>query len=104
MLDGAAHFYDSYVCADGKYISIGSIEPQFYALLREKTGLTDDPDFDAQMDPSKWGPLKEKLTALFKTKTRDEWCAIMEMTDRSEERRVGKECVSTCRSRWSPYR
>src|SRR3546814_300181 len=81
MLDGAAHFYDSYACADGKFISIGSIEPQFYALLREKTGLTDDPDFDAQMDPSKWGPLKEKLTALFKTKTRDEWCAVMEMTD-----------------------
>ena len=70
LLDGAAHFYDSYVCADGKFISIGSIEPQFYALLREKTGLTDDPDFDAQMDPSKWGPLKDKLTALFLTKTR----------------------------------
>ena len=81
MLDGGAHFYDSYVCADGKFISIGSIEPQFYALLREKTGLTDDPDFDAQMDPSQWGPLKDKLTAMFLTKTRDEWCAIMEMTD-----------------------
>ena len=81
MLDGAAHFYDSYACSDGKFISIGSIEPQFYALLREKTGLTDDADFDAQLDPSKWGPLKEKLTALFKTRTRDEWCAIMEMTD-----------------------
>jgi alpha-methylacyl-CoA racemase len=81
MLDGGAHFYDSYVCADGKFISIGSIEPQFYALLREKTGLTDDPDFDAQMDPSKWGALKDKLTALFLTKTRDEWCAVMEMTD-----------------------
>ena len=81
MLDGGAHFYDSYACADGKFISIGSIEPQFYALLREKTGLTDDPDFDAQMDPSQWGPLKDKLTALFKTKSRDEWCAIMEMTD-----------------------
>ena len=81
MLDGGAHFYDSYACADGKFISIGSIEPQFYALLREKTGLTDDTDFDAQMDPVQWGPLKEKLTALFATKTRDEWCAIMEMTD-----------------------
>lgn len=81
MLDGGAHFYDSYACADGKFISIGSIEPQFYALLREKTGLTDDPDFDAQMDPSQWGPLKEKLTALFLTSTRDEWCRVMEMTD-----------------------
>ena len=81
LVDGAAHFYDSYVCADGKFISIGSIEPQFYALLREKTGLTGDPDFDAQMDPSKWDSLKAKLTDLFKTKSRDEWCAIMEMTD-----------------------
>jgi alpha-methylacyl-CoA racemase len=81
LLDGGAHFYDTYTCADGKFISIGSIEPQFYALLREKAGLVDDTSFDAQMDPRQWGPLKEKLTALFTSKTRDEWCAIMEMTD-----------------------
>ncbi len=80
LLDTGAHFYDTYACADGKYISIGSIEPQFYALLREKAGLS-DPAFDAQMDPRQWGPLKDKLTALFLTKTRDEWCAIMEHTD-----------------------
>ena len=80
LLDTGAHFYDTYACADGKYISIGSIEPQFYALLREKAGLTDTA-FDLQMDPRQWGPLKEKLTALFLTKTRDEWCAIMEHTD-----------------------
>lgn len=80
LLDTGAHFYDTYECADGKYISIGSIEPQFYALLREKAGLT-DPAFDAQMDPRQWGPLKERLTTLFLTKTRDEWCAIMEHTD-----------------------
>ncbi|MBL0916762.1 MAG: CoA transferase, partial [Sphingopyxis sp.] len=81
MLDTGAHFYDTYTCSDGKFISIGSIEPQFYALLREKTGLDADPAFDLQMDPSQWGPLKDKLTALFATKTRDEWCALMEMTD-----------------------
>lgn len=81
LLDGGAHFYDTYRCADGKFISIGSIEPQFYALLREKTGLDADPAFDPQLDPSQWGPLKEKLTALFATKTRDEWCELMEMTD-----------------------
>lgn len=81
FLDGGAHFYDTYTCADGKFISIGSIEPQFYALLREKAGLTDDKDFDAQHDTRQWGPLKEKLTALFASKTRDEWCEIMEMTD-----------------------
>jgi len=81
MLDGAAHFYDTYECKDGKYVSIGSIEPQFYALLRHHTGLTDDPDFDAQMDKSKWPMLKEKLAVVLKTKTRDEWTEIMEGTD-----------------------
>ena len=81
MLDGGAHFYDTYECSDGKFVSIGSIEPQFYALLREKTGLSDDPDFDAQMDRTKWPVLKEKLQTVLKTKTRDEWCEIMEGTD-----------------------
>ena len=81
LLDTGAHFYDTYETADGKWISIGSIEPQFYALLRELAGLADDPDFDAQMDRAAWGPLKAKLTALFLTRTRDEWCALMEMTD-----------------------
>lgn len=80
-LDGGAPYYDTYVCADGKFISIGSIEPQFYALLRKHTGLDADPAFDAQDDQSQWAALKDKLTALFKTKTRDEWCALMEMTD-----------------------
>ena len=81
LLDGGAHFYDSYETQDGKYVSIGSIEPKFYALLLEKTGLTDDPDFAAQLDKTKWPALSEKLTVLFKTKTRDEWCEIMEGTD-----------------------
>lgn len=81
MLDGAAHFYDTYECADGKWISIGSIEPQFYALLRQQAGVANDPEFDRQHDRTAWGPLKEKLTAIFKTRTRDEWCAMMEMTD-----------------------
>lgn len=80
-LDGGAPYYDTYACADGKFISIGSIEPQFYALLRAKTGLDADPDFDAQDDQARWPLLKEKLTALFATKTRDEWCALMEPSD-----------------------
>lgn len=80
LLDGGAHFYGTYETGDGKYISLGSIEPQFYALLVEKAGL--DPDrFAAQMDASKWGEFKADLTAVFKTKTRDEWCAIMEGSD-----------------------
>lgn len=80
MLDGGAHFYDTYETSDGKYISIGSIEPQFYALLREKAGLAEDL-WDAQMDRAKWPEMKEKIEAVFKTKSRDEWCAIMEGTD-----------------------
>lgn len=81
MLDTAAHFYDTYECGDGKFISIGSIEPQFYTLLRMTLGIEDDKAFDAQMDKSQWPALKDKLTAIFKTKTRDEWAAIMEGTD-----------------------
>lgn len=80
MLDGGAHFYDTYETADGKYVAIGSIEPQFYALLREKAGLTEEA-FDHQMDKARWPELKEKIAAVMKTKTRDEWCAIMEGTD-----------------------
>ena len=81
LLDSGAHFYDTYETADGKWISIGSIEPQFYALLRHHAGLADDPAFDAQMDQAGWPVLKDKLTALFKTRTRDEWCGLMDGTD-----------------------
>ena len=81
LLDTAAHFYDTYETADGKWIAIGSIEPQFYAELRRLTGLDADPAFDAQMDRRQWPALKETLTALFLTRTRDAWCAVMEMTD-----------------------
>ncbi|CAO1654886.1 CaiB/BaiF CoA transferase family protein [Parasphingorhabdus sp. NYA22] len=81
LLDTGAHFYDTYETSDGKFISIGSIEPQFYAELRQVAGLADDKDFDAQMNPKQWPMLKEKLTALFKTKTRTQWCDLMEGTD-----------------------
>ena len=80
FLDGGAHFYGVYECSCGNFISIGSIEPQFYALLREHAGLT-DADFDAQMDRKAWPALKEKLTKVFKSKTREDWCKIMEGTD-----------------------
>lgn len=81
LLDTGAHFYDTYETADGKFVSIGSIEPQFYAELRRLAGLEDDPAFDAQHDRSQWGALKDRLTALFKSKTRAEWDALMEHTD-----------------------
>jgi alpha-methylacyl-CoA racemase len=80
LLDGGAHFYDTYETADGKWVSVGSIEPQFYALLLKHTGI-DDPDFQIQMDPTEWPKLKARIAAIFKTKTRDEWCEIMEGTD-----------------------
>jgi alpha-methylacyl-CoA racemase len=80
LLDGGAHFYDTYQCADGKWISIGSIEPQFYALLLEKTGIT-DPEFRNQMDRDAWPSLKAKLAGVLATKTQAEWCAIMDATD-----------------------
>jgi alpha-methylacyl-CoA racemase len=80
LLDGGAHFYDSYETSDGKYISLGSIEPQFYALLVEKAGL-DKEDFSNQMDQGNWSKLKQDLIDLFRTKTRDQWCEIMEGTD-----------------------
>lgn len=80
LLDGGAHFYDTYECADGEHICLGSIEPQFYALLIEKAGLDKD-EFAPQMDQAQWPRLKARLTEVFKTKTRDEWCKIMEGTD-----------------------
>ena len=72
MLDGGAHFYDTYETQDGKYICIGSIEPQFYALLVEKAGL-DKERFAPQMDSSQWPAFKEELKEVFKAKSRDEW-------------------------------
>jgi alpha-methylacyl-CoA racemase len=81
LLDTGAHFYDVYECKDGKFVSIGSIEPQFYAELLQLTGLDADPEFAQQMDRTKWPALKEKVKEVFLTKTRAEWCAIMEATD-----------------------
>jgi len=80
LLDGGAHFYGTYECADGEFIALGAIEPQFYAELRRRAGL-DDAVFDAQMDAENWPALKEKLAAVFRAKTRAEWCVIMEGSD-----------------------
>jgi len=81
VLDGAAPYYDTYETRDGKYVAIGSIEPQFHAMLLDALGLTGDPDFADQADRALWPAAKAKLEAAFRTKTRDEWCAIMEDTD-----------------------
>ena len=80
LLDGGAHFYNTYETKDGKHVCVGAIEPQFYALLVEKSNV-DPHRFKKQMDAHGWDGLKEDLTAVFKTRTRDEWCEIMEGTD-----------------------
>jgi len=79
-LDGAAPFYGSYACADGRFIAIGPIEPQFYRLLLERCGI-DDPHFDDQWNRAEWPALKGKLAALFRSRTRDAWCALLEGSD-----------------------
>jgi len=81
LLDGGAHFYGTYATADGEHVSIGSIEPQFYALLLEKTGLDQEADLPKQMSRDDWPLLHDKLAAIFATKTRDEWDEIMLGTD-----------------------
>ena len=80
LLDGGSHFYDTYECADGEYVAIGSIEPQFYALLKELAGLSEE-EFGDQNNPAKWPEMKEKLAAVIAGKTQAEWCEIMEGTD-----------------------
>ncbi len=87
MLDGGSHYYDTYQCADGEWVSIGSIEPQFYALLAEKLELPEllgedgKMDFMVQFDKARWPALKEIIAARFKTKSREQWNEIMEGTD-----------------------
>jgi alpha-methylacyl-CoA racemase len=81
MLDGGAHYYGCYACADGKSVAIGAIEPQFYALLLQRCGLTDPELVQHQNDRARWPAFKEKLAALFKTRSRDEWCDLLEGSD-----------------------
>jgi alpha-methylacyl-CoA racemase len=80
LLDGAAHFYDTYETADGKFVSIGALEPEFYRQLLQLTGV-DAPEFSSHTDSKHWPALREKLAAVIRKKTRDQWCAIMEGTD-----------------------
>jgi len=78
--DGGSHYYGAYETKDGKFISIASIEPQFYAELLERLGLADK-EMPAQLDRDDWPALRERFAALFRTRTRDEWCALLEGTD-----------------------
>ncbi len=80
LLDSGAHFYEVYETRDGKYIAVGAIEPQFYANLIDKLGLAGEA-LPAQMDHASWPAMKARFAEIFKTKTRDEWCAIMNEAD-----------------------
>lgn len=79
QLDSGAYFYEVYACADGQFLSIASIEAKFHAELLQRLEI--DPASMAQWDRAKWPDVKDRLTALFKTRTRDAWCAILEGTD-----------------------
>ncbi|MDQ3572306.1 MAG: CoA transferase [Actinomycetota bacterium] len=76
LLDSGAHFYEVYETSDGGHIAVGAIEPQFYSALLELLEL--DPAQFPQMDQTRWPELKERFATIFKTKTRDEWTAILE--------------------------
>jgi alpha-methylacyl-CoA racemase len=80
LLDTGAHFYEVYETKDGKWVSVGSIEPQFYAELLKLSGLDGD-GLPRQMDRARWPEMKTRLAEVFRAKTRAEWCEIMEGSD-----------------------
>lgn len=80
LLDGA-HWARTYACADGLFISVQALEPQFNALLFSKLGLGDDPDFKSPYDPRQWGPLRKRLETVFASQPRQHWVDLLEGTD-----------------------
>ena len=80
VLDGGAHFYEVYETSDGRYVAIAPVEPKFYAELLERIGL-DPGDAPHSMDRADWPASKAQLAARFRTRTRDEWCEVLEGTD-----------------------
>ncbi len=80
LLDSGTPFYDTYACADGRYVAVGALEPQFYAALLEGLGLIGD-DLPAQLDPAGWPVLRQRFTEVFATRSRDEWVAVFDGTD-----------------------
>jgi alpha-methylacyl-CoA racemase len=80
LLDGGAPFYDTYRCADGKWISVGALEPQFYALLLQKTGAAGRL-VQPQMERESWPAMQQALREIFATRTRQQWCELLENTD-----------------------
>ncbi|MCX4702706.1 CoA transferase [Streptomyces sp. NBC_01352] len=94
LLDGGAPFYTTYETADGGHMAVGPIEERFYAQLLTGLGLSDDPDLPAQYDRERWPELRQRLAAVFKERTRDEWTALFEPTD---------ACVAPVLSPWEAH-
>jgi len=80
ILDGGAHFYAVYECADGEWIAVGALEREFYAELLQRCGI-EDPEFRRQLDPTSWPALRNRLATLFKSRTRQEWQSLLEGTN-----------------------
>ena len=81
LLDGGAPFYDCYQCADGEWVAVGALEPQFYAALLEKLGMADDEAITAHLDPNTWPAIRERFTAKFAERPRDEWHELFADSD-----------------------
>ncbi len=75
LFDGAAAFYDTYETADGKFMAVGALEPQFFAELTQRLGLADE-EFPSHLDPDGWPVIRDRLPEVFLTRTRDEWAEI----------------------------
>lgn len=81
VLDGAAPFYGVYLTADGGWLAVGPLEPQFWGRLLDRLGLTDDPAMGAQLDPARWPAMRARLAEVFRTRDRDDWMQLFEGTD-----------------------
>ncbi len=81
LIDSASPWYDTYECADSKYVTVAALEPEFYQILIKLLALDEDPDFINQMDKAKWPSAKLKMAQLFKSKTQNDWCELLEGTD-----------------------
>src|SRR5215208_2113199 len=80
LLDGAAPFYTVYETADARHLAVGALEPQFWTELLERVGLAAD-DLPSQLDRTSWPTIRERLATQFRTRTRDEWCTLLEGSD-----------------------
>jgi alpha-methylacyl-CoA racemase len=81
LLDGGAPFYDTYRCADGEWVAVGALEPQFYAALLEALGVAGDEEIANHLDPATWPAIRERFTAKFAERTRDEWHELLADSD-----------------------